>query len=70
MPQPSYLLDCCECNQAFESADKWATFCPKCDAEMTPRHTADVGPKITGWTVDMTRKGASREANKILRGEK
>jgi hypothetical protein len=30
----------------------------------------DQGPKITGYTVDRNRRGASREAMKILDAEK
>jgi len=63
-------LDCRECGATFESADKWATFCARCDRRLAAINAIDQGPKITGYTVDRNRRGASREAMKLLRGER
>lgn len=65
-----YLKDCVECRREFETDAKWQAFCPRCDARTNAQHRADVGPRITGYTVDQNRKGANREAMKILRGER
>lgn len=66
----TYTLDCRACGREFESERKSQPFCPRCEARTDAQHRADVGPRITGYTVERNRIGANREAMKILRGEK
>ena len=64
-----YLKDCVECSAEYETDDKWEPFCPACIRRQLAIQAIDSGPKLTGYAADRNRRGASREAMKILRGE-
>lgn len=66
----TYTHDCIECNREYESEDKWPGFCPRCARRCEAQNLNDVGPKTTGYTTDMMRKGANRHALRILNENK
>ena len=64
-----HLRDCVECGAEYETADKWEPFCPKCMRRQQAMQANDIRPRFTGYGADRNRRGASREAMKILKGD-
>lgn len=66
----TYTHACIDCEKDYESESKWAGFCPRCNRTILAQNRGDIGRKATGFTHDMLRKGASRQAMRILKDEK
>lgn len=65
------IRECARCERTFDNGvDKWECFCPTCLAFIKRVDAHDSAPgahRVTGYARDRNKRGASREANRILR---